>query len=55
MGDASKIRAKLGWKPKVSFQELVRLMVDHDMELARQEQTLTRAGHKVVLRGSSHG
>jgi GDPmannose 4,6-dehydratase len=54
-GDASKIRQKLGWQPKVSFEQLVALMMDHDMELARQEQTLSQAGHKVVLRGSSHG
>ncbi|HLK19198.1 MAG TPA: GDP-mannose 4,6-dehydratase [Bryobacteraceae bacterium] len=54
MGDASKVRQKLGWKPKVSFEQLVHRMVDHDLELARQEQTLSRAGHKVVVRGSSH-
>lgn len=54
-GDASKIRQQLGWKPAVSFQQLVRMMVDHDLELARQEQTLAQAGHRVVLRGSSHG
>ncbi|HEX7997612.1 MAG TPA: GDP-mannose 4,6-dehydratase [Pyrinomonadaceae bacterium] len=39
LGDASKAREKLGWEPKVSFKELVRLMVDHDLELARQEQS----------------
>jgi GDPmannose 4,6-dehydratase len=55
MGDSSKIRKKLGWQPKVSFEQLVHLMADHDLELARQEQTLSRAGHKVVVRGSSHG
>jgi GDPmannose 4,6-dehydratase len=55
MGDSTKIRKKLGWRPKVSFEQLVHLMVDHDLELARQEQTLSRAGHKVVVRGSSHG
>jgi GDPmannose 4,6-dehydratase len=55
MGDYSKIQKALGWRPKVSFEELVRLMVDHDLELARQEQTLAKAGHKVVVRGSSHG
>lgn len=37
LGDASKARRELGWEPKVSFSELVRLMVDHDLELAKQE------------------
>jgi GDPmannose 4,6-dehydratase len=55
LGDPSKIQQKLGWKPKVGFKELVHLMVDHDIELARQEQTLAQAGHKVLLRGTSHG
>jgi len=55
MGDSSKIRQALGWRPKVSFEQLVRMMVDHDLELARQEQTLANAGHRVVLRGASHG
>jgi GDPmannose 4,6-dehydratase len=55
LGDASKARRLLGWKPRVSFEELVRLMIEHDLELARQEQTLANAGHRVVVRGSSHG
>jgi len=54
-GDASKARTRLGWKPKATFKELVSLMVDHDLELARQERTLAEAGHKVVTRGLSHG
>src|SRR5437667_4596236 len=37
LGDASKARHALGWEPKVDFRQLVRLMVDHDLELARQE------------------
>lgn len=36
-GDASKARRALGWEPKVSFDELVKVMVDHDLELAKQE------------------
>jgi GDPmannose 4,6-dehydratase len=55
LGDASKITSKVGWKPKIGFEQLVRMMMEHDLELARQEQTLTKAGHKVVLRGASHG
>ncbi|HEV7918376.1 MAG TPA: GDP-mannose 4,6-dehydratase [Solirubrobacterales bacterium] len=32
IGDASKAKQKLGWEPKVTFDELVRIMVDADME-----------------------
>jgi len=37
VGDASKARSKLGWKPTVGFQELIDLMVEADLRLARQE------------------
>ena len=37
MGDASKARRVLGWEPTISFNELVTLMVDHDLELATKE------------------
>jgi len=42
-GDASKARGKLGWKPTVTFRELVRMMVDGDMELAREEYLVTNS------------
>ena len=45
LGDASKARRELGWEPRVSFDELVAMMVDHDLELASQEKTLRDAGH----------
>jgi GDPmannose 4,6-dehydratase len=32
LGDPAKARAALGWRPRVTFKELVRLMVDADME-----------------------
>jgi len=35
MADASKANEKLGWKPRIKFKELVRIMVDADMELVR--------------------
>ena len=50
-GNASKARAKLGWTPKVSFQELVRMMVDQDWDLARRERTLSDSGYRVAIRG----
>ena len=32
-GDSSKVRSRLGWTPKVSFEEMVRRMVEHDLEV----------------------
>ncbi len=32
IGDASKARRKLGWQPRVTFRELIRMMVDADMK-----------------------
>jgi GDPmannose 4,6-dehydratase len=55
LGDASKARRELNWTPRVSFDALVKMMVDHDLDLAGQERTLTAAGHKFVQRGLSHG
>ncbi|WP_218079634.1 GDP-mannose 4,6-dehydratase [Anthocerotibacter panamensis] len=50
-GDPTKAKIKLGWKPKVTIDELVQRMVDHDLELAQQERTLKDAGYVVALRG----
>jgi GDPmannose 4,6-dehydratase len=37
VGDASRARAKLGWTPKVRFPELVREMMESDLEAAERE------------------
>ncbi|MEM6393191.1 MAG: GDP-mannose 4,6-dehydratase [Planctomycetota bacterium] len=47
LGDPAKAKAQLGWVPKTSFDALVQMMVDHDMELAAREKTLRDAGHAV--------
>lgn len=52
-GDAARAREKLDWKPRVTIDELVRRMTEHDFELARQERTLADAGHIVAQRGSA--
>jgi len=36
LGDSSKARRVLKWKPKVNFKQLVRMMVDSDMQVVRQ-------------------
>jgi len=41
-GDSSKARRILGWRPSVTFAELLRMMVDSDMELAAKESALLR-------------
>ena len=37
VGDASKAKRKLGWEPSVSFEELIKIMVDADMENLQRE------------------
>jgi GDPmannose 4,6-dehydratase len=43
-GDATKAREELGWKPRVSVEELAAMMVDADLVLAQRERTLADAG-----------
>ena len=54
-GDASKAKAKLGWQPRVDFAQLVKMMVAHDHDPARQETTLKGAGYGVAQRGAAAG
>jgi GDPmannose 4,6-dehydratase len=37
LGDSSKARKELGWTPEVTFDELINMMVDGDLELAKKE------------------
>jgi GDPmannose 4,6-dehydratase len=46
LGDASKARRALKWKPKVTFKELTRMMTDADMKLAEHEKILKDHGKK---------
>jgi GDPmannose 4,6-dehydratase len=52
LGDWSKARNALGWKPKVSFDGLVKMMVDSDLRLAEQEKALNQAGYAVPSRAA---
>jgi GDPmannose 4,6-dehydratase len=57
LGDAGKARKKLGWQPRVSFTELVRLMVDADlqalMEMRQCQDVIRRVARKNGLRVAS--
>jgi GDPmannose 4,6-dehydratase len=43
LGDSSKARSELGWEPKVGFDELIRTMVEADLERYRASNRATRA------------
>ncbi len=44
LGDPTKAQTKLGWKPKVPFEELVKIMVREDIKEAEKDQLCRRAG-----------
>ena len=44
LGDSPKLKKNLEWKPKVSFKELVRIMVEADLELAKREAHMNNYG-----------
>ena len=46
LGDASKAKKKLGWKPKISFKDLVSEMVREDLKLAESDQLMMKSGYK---------
>jgi len=50
LGDASKARKDLNWTPRVGFTQLIDMMIEADMEIARKEKTLVDAGHTVLPR-----
>jgi GDPmannose 4,6-dehydratase len=49
VGDASRARRELGWEPRVSFRELVELMVDADLDRLSREPETTPQSRAVVL------
>lgn len=47
LGDPSKAKQKLGWVPKVSFEELIREMVAADLDTAKRDALVKREGFEV--------
>jgi GDPmannose 4,6-dehydratase len=48
LGDASKARERLGWTPKISFQELVSEMVQEDFKTAQRDELMKRHGYTAL-------
>jgi GDPmannose 4,6-dehydratase len=42
LGDASKAKKKLNWSPKISFNQLVKEMIDEDLKIAKNDQLINR-------------
>jgi GDPmannose 4,6-dehydratase len=52
-GDATKAKEKLGWEPEVSFERLIKMMVEADLDaVQRAESAQANAASEVLLRGS---
>lgn len=47
IGDATKAKTQLDWKPKYSVEELCAEMVDHDLDLFKRDQLLKKAGFSI--------
>jgi GDPmannose 4,6-dehydratase len=47
LGDPTKAKEKLGWMPKIDFEDLVKEMVREDLEEAKRDELCQRAGFRV--------
>ncbi len=47
LGDPAKAKEKLGWEPKISFEEMVREMVGHDLRQARKDKLCNDHGFEI--------
>lgn len=48
LGDASKARIKLGWEPRITFDELVAEMVREDLKTAERDELIKTHGYKAM-------
>jgi GDPmannose 4,6-dehydratase len=51
LGDPSKAKRELGWQPKVGFDDLVKMMVDADLAIARREQAVAEHERREAASG----
>jgi GDPmannose 4,6-dehydratase len=46
LGDSTKAKEKLGWTPKITFEEMVHEMMEHDINLAKRDSLIKKHGFK---------
>lgn len=49
LGDSTKAREKLGWKPKYDLQTMVKEMVEEDMKEAKKAKVLREKGYQILV------
>jgi GDPmannose 4,6-dehydratase len=47
IGDATKARTKLGWKPEYDLDALINEMIWSDIEMMKKEEVLKKAGYEI--------
>ena len=47
LGNPSKAKSKLGWEPKISFEEMISEMVSHDLDEAKRDVLCKKSGFKI--------
>jgi len=47
LGDPSKAKEKLGWEPKITLEEMVREMMENDINIAKRDSLVKKHGYKV--------
>ncbi len=46
VGDSSKARDKVGWKPKITFEQMVNEMMEYDISIAKRDSLIKQQGYK---------
>ena len=46
LGDPTKAKEKLGWSPKITFEELVKEMMESDLQIAKRDSLVQKHGFK---------
>jgi len=46
LGDPSKAKQKLGWEPKITFEEMVHEMMENDIKIAKRDELVIKNGYK---------